>query len=101
VSLMGSELEQKMVSLGFTPSQYGMKLELGGLKVEAVDGPMLMISFTSINPRTICTFDVKCPRLASTQQIAGLIYMNVRMNFGEAAESFKSHIETLGIPLFQ
>jgi hypothetical protein len=101
VSLIGAELEQKLSSLGFTPSQYGMKLELGGQKIEAVDGPMLMISFTSISPRTICNFDVKCPRSCSKEQIAGLIYMNVRMNFSEVAEMCKAHIQALGIPLFQ
>ena len=101
MSLMGAELEQKLSALGFTPSEYGMKLALGDLKIDAVDGSVLMISFTSINPRTICTFDVKCPRFCSKEQIAGLIYMNVRMNFGEAAELCKSHIKALGIPLFQ
>ena len=101
MSLMAAELEQKLSGLGFVPSQYGMNLEIENLRVSAMDGPMLMISLSSIGARTMCSYDVRCPRLASTQQIAGLIYMNVRMNFGEAAESFKSHIEALGIPLFQ
>lgn len=101
MSLMGAELEQKLRGLGFTPSLCGMSLDIGNLKIKATDGPMLMISLSSIGARTMCPYDVSCPRLASTQQIAGLIYMNVRMNFGEAAESFKSHIQALGIPLFQ
>lgn len=101
MSLMDAELEQRLRGLGFVPSLYGMSLEIGNLKVRATDGPMLMISLSSIGARTMCSYDVSCPRLASTQQIAGLIYMNVRMNFGGAAESFKAHIEALGIPLFQ
>lgn len=101
MSLMSAEVEQKLHALGFTPSGLGMKLTLGGLNIEAVDGPMLMISLSSFSARTICSYDVRCPRSCSKEQIAGLIYVNVRMNFGDAADLCKSHFQAQGIPLFQ
>lgn len=101
MSLMGAEVEEKLRALGFTPSLYGMSLDIGNLAIKATDGPALMISLTQIGSRTMCSYDVKCPRTFSKEQIAGLIYMNVRMNFGDAAELCKAHIQALGIPLFQ
>lgn len=101
MGLVRADVEQKLTQLGFSPKGLGMELTIGSCKIQVVDGPMLMISMSSFSPRTICSYDVKCPTFCSKEQIAGLIYMNVVMNFPNDAESLKAHLQSLGIPLFQ
>ena len=99
--MVRAEVEQKLTQLGFATRGLGMELTIGSCKVQVVDGPMLIISMSSFGPRTICSYDVKCPTFCSKEQIAGLIYMNVSMNFPNDAEPLKAHLQSLGIPLFQ
>jgi hypothetical protein len=77
VGLVRAEVEQKLTCLGFSPRGLGMELTIGSCKIQVVDGPMLMISMSSFGPRSICSYDVKCPTSCSKEQIAGLIYLNV------------------------
>lgn len=101
MGLVRAEVEHKLTHLGFSPRGFGMELTIGSCKIQAVDGPMLMISMSSFGTRSICSYDVKCPTFCSKEQIAGLIYLNVSMNFPNDAESLKAHLQSLGIPLFQ
>jgi hypothetical protein len=101
VGLVSAAVEQKLTQLGFSPGGLGMELTIGNLKLQVVEGPMLMISMSSFGPRSMCSYDVKCPTFCSKEQIAGLIYLNVSMNFQNDAELLKAHFQSLGIPLFQ
>jgi len=98
---VSANVEQKLKQLGFMHAGLGMQLRIGRTKLQVVEGPMLMISISSFGPRAMCSYDVKCPTFCSKEQIAGLIYANMAMNFKQDADTFKAHLQSLGIPLFQ
>jgi len=96
-------LQAKYASLGFTPSDLGMGLQVGAVKLEAVEHPFkgVVVFFSGSTKRSMTQYEAGVAKACSVEQVAGLIYANVAMNFRDDAEAFKDHLSTLGIPLFQ
>ena len=95
--------ENKYLKLGFVPDGLSLKLTVGGVSLYAVEHPWkgAVITLESYTARTMTQYSVACPTKCSTEQIAGLIYMNVAQNFRQSAEAFKEHFKKFGVPLFQ
>ena len=95
--------EAKYLSLGFVPEGPSLKLSVGNVSVYATEHPWkgAVLVIESFSPRTMTQYDVACPTTCSVQQIAGLIYVNVSMNFRDSAAEFKAHFENIGVSLFQ
>jgi hypothetical protein len=96
-------LQAKYTSLGFAPIDLGMRLQVGAVKLEAVEHPFkgVVVFFSGSTPRAMTHYEAGVAKECSVEQIAGVIYANVAKNFREDADAFKHHITTLGIPLFQ
>lgn len=95
--------EEKYLKLGFVPDRLSLKLTVGKVSVYAVEHPWKGAALTleSFTARTMTQYEVACPTKCTTEQIAGLIYVNIAQNFRDSAEAFKAHFEKLGVPLFQ
>ncbi len=59
-----------------------------------------MLMLTSFTPRTATQYEAACPTKCSTEQIAGLIYVNIATNFRDSAETFNAHFQQLGVSTF-
>lgn len=101
MSFVSADVERQLSDLGFMRAGLGMEMHIGTTKIHVVEGPMLMISISCFGSRSVCSYDVECPRLCSKEQIAGLIYVNMALNFRSDADAFKLHLQSLGLPLFQ
>jgi hypothetical protein len=95
--------EDKYLKLGFVPDGLSLKLDVGQVSVFAVEHPWKGVAITlqSFRPRTMTQYEVACPTKCTTEQIAGLIYVNITKNFHDSAEAFKAHFQNLGLPLSQ
>ena len=95
--------EEKYLKLGFVPDGLALNLTVGEVSVYAIEHPWMgaAITLQSITPRTATRYEVACPTKCTAEQIAGLIYVNIAMNFRNSASAFKAHFEKLGVPLFQ
>ncbi len=95
--------EKKYLKLGFIPDGLSLKLTVGNVSISAVEHPWkgAMLMLTSFSLRTATQYEVACPTKCTTEQIAGLIYVNIVKNFRDSAEAFKAHFQQLGFPLFQ
>lgn len=94
---------EQVPETGICPDGLSLKLTVGGVSLYAVEHPWkgATITLESYTARTTTQYSVACPTKCSTEQIAGLIYMNVAQNFRHSAEAFKEHFKKFGIPLFQ
>jgi hypothetical protein len=94
---------EKYRKLGFLPDGLFLKLTVGNVSVYAGDHIFkgVALTFESFTHRSICQYEVGLPEKSSVEQIAGLIYLNVRQNFRDAKDAFRAHFENLGVPLFQ
>jgi hypothetical protein len=95
--------DEKYRQLGFSPVDLSMKLTIGNVSIDAVEHPMkgVVLIFECITPRTLCQYETSLPERCSVEQIAGLIYVNITLNFRDNAKVCKAHFQKLGLPLFQ
>ena len=98
-----SSTDKKYSGLGFAAADSSMKLTIGSVSIHAVRQPFngVALIFESITPRTACQYEVSLPEHCSVEQIAGLIYVNITLNFGDSEAMCKTHFQKLGLTLFQ
>jgi hypothetical protein len=90
--------EAKFRQLGFAQDGLFFKLRLGDVTVYAAEHPLkgLSLTFESFTPRTMCQYEATLPEFCSAEKIAGLIYVNIRQNFADSKDIWKTHLEHLG-----
>jgi len=95
--------DEKYRHLGFSPVDLAMKLKIGNVSILAVEHPIkgVVLIFECIAPRTMCQYETSLPEVCSVEQIAGLIYVNIALNFSDTAETCKAYFQDLGLSLFQ
>jgi hypothetical protein len=95
--------DEKYCRLGFSRADLSMKITIGDVSIRAVPHPFkgAALIFTSIAPRTVCQYEVSLPEHCSVEQIAGLIYVNIALNFGDSEAMWKAHLQKWGVTLFQ
>jgi hypothetical protein len=98
-----AEVERRYLSLGFIHSDLFFKLSVGNVTVYAVEHLWkgVVLTFELFTSRSMCQYEVSLPQKCSVEQIAGLIYVNIAESHRESAGAWKSHFESLGVPLFQ
>jgi hypothetical protein len=95
--------DEKYRDLGFSPVDLSMRLTIGDVSILAVEHPIkgVVLIFEYITPRTMCQYETSLPEVCSVEQIAGLIYVNIALNFGDTADRCKAYFQELGLSLFQ
>ncbi len=92
-------VEQKLQAVGFLAIEIGMELNIGGVRIQAVEHPIdgIALTFSSVLPRNCCFFQVFAPTSSTALQIAALIYKNCRLNFPNEEQSCRTHFKRLGM----
>lgn len=92
-------LEQKLHALGFSSALLGMELNVGRVRVQAIEHPIdgIALMFIGFLPRQVCQFQVFAPKTSTALQLAALIYTNFRLNFPEGAPTCKAYFKSLGM----
>ena len=98
-----ADLYKKYRGLGFIDHELGMKASIGGVRIVAVEHPFYGVAlfFEHIDCRTATQFEIMVPAACSTEQIAGLIYVNFVETFREKAPLCRRYFERLNVDLFQ
>jgi hypothetical protein len=98
-----SKVEAKYEALGFRPEGLGMFLEIGRLRIQAVEHPYkgIALFLNSVSGRTAGQVETCAPAQASIEQIACLIYVNVLKCLRAEAEACRRYFENLDLHVFQ
>ncbi len=102
MSFADATLTEKYKRLGFKPEGFGMELQIGSVKLSAVEHPWkgVVIFFTELASRTACQTEIAMPNVASLEQIAGIIYSNFKSSFEENAATCKRYFQEIDVEPF-
>ena len=97
------EVEAKYRRLGFGPADLSFKLSFGNVSVYAGEHLWkgIVLTFESMDRRSMALYEVSLPEKCSVEQIAGLIYVNIVRNHRDSAKAWKAYFQNLGVHLFQ
>lgn len=98
-----SSTEEKYRELGFLPAGLSLRLTIGRVSIYATAHPLkgAILAFESSTGRSMCLYEVCLPERCGTEQIAGIIYVNILQNFQDSAEACRTYFQMMRIPLFQ
>jgi hypothetical protein len=98
MALVSEDTQQKLVALGFIEAEFGMQLTIGSVQISAAEGLFrIAMIFTQITRRSATQYETNLPYACGSEQIARLIYANVRHNFRESLAAFAAHFDQLAI----
>ena len=102
MSFADSALQEKYERLGFKPQGLGMELQIGTVKLNAVEHPWkgVVIILTQITRRSMCQSEFGVSALCSVEQIAGLIYLNFKSGLREDVDTCKRYFESVHVEPF-